>query len=91
LGTWIGTQLNSYKQKKQSMKDLDKREKWEELNEKYKEYMMNFDELWYQTYDNVIQFIEKYKKRPTQHSKNITEKKLGSWISNQIQNYKQKN
>jgi superfamily II DNA or RNA helicase len=89
LGTWIGTQLNSYKQNKKSMKDDDKRIKWEELNEKYKEYMMDFDEIWYQTYDDVIQFIEKYKKKPSTISKNITEKKMGMWISQQLTNYKQ--
>jgi ribosomal RNA-processing protein 8 len=88
LGTWISTQQQNYKNKKQAMNDEDTRKIWYDFLEEYKEYFVSDDEIWYNTLQKVKQFIDEHKKRPLHGSKDTVEKKLGSWISNQQINYK---
>jgi hypothetical protein len=88
LGSWISRQSTSYKYNTKAMKDKDKREKWKNFNDKYKEYMLNWGDIWYKTYDNLVKFIKNNKKRPNNNSKNIEEQKLGRWIIVQNANYK---
>jgi superfamily II DNA/RNA helicase len=87
LGTWIGTQKNNYAKQEKSMKDETKRKRWEEVCEKYKEYMMDNDEIWNTNCNNLINYFETNKKRPSCSSKDADEKQLGSWIQTQMQNY----
>jgi hypothetical protein len=61
-----------------------------ELKEKYKEYMMDWNDKWCQTYDDLVKYLDTYKTRPYQKANNIDEKQLGSWIVTQKKNYKQK-
>jgi Fe-S cluster biosynthesis and repair protein YggX len=87
LGNWIGTQKMNYNKQKQAMKDPEKRKLWEEFCEKYKKYLMDSDEKWQQTYECFCEWIDTNKKRPSCMSKNAEEKKLGTWIRNQKNNY----
>jgi superfamily II DNA or RNA helicase len=90
LGQWISDQLKNYKNNKHGMTDKERRKIWEEFvnNDKYKEYLLSYEEEWNINLDRVEAFIDKEKKRPSQTSKNEEEKKLGLWICNQTQNYK---
>ena len=64
------------------------RKEWEEFKEKYKEYLLYGEELWRFTLEKVKRFIDENKKTPSQGSKNLEEKKLGQWLSDQNKNYK---
>ena len=93
LGTWIGNQKQNYQKKKEIMKEKKEfYDAWTKFinNEKYKEYFMSNEEVWYNNFEKVKQFINENEKRPSDHSKNEEEKKLGSWIGTQNQKYKKK-
>jgi len=89
LGIWFDRQTKLYKEKKYIMKDPIIYNKWKELIKKYGTFSINdkFDI----TFNNLIIFIETNNRRPIRNSKNKTEKHLNIWLSNQINNYKNKN
>jgi predicted helicase len=89
LGEWFDQQIKYYKQNKNGMKDPERRKKWEEFMEKYKEYLLTNDEIWIDMSQKAVIFFEKYKKRPNKRSKDVVEKRLGHWISQQITQYAQ--
>jgi hypothetical protein len=89
LAKWADTQKQNYIKNINSMKDNIKHQKWEILNIKYKKYMCGVDELWHATYDELIQYLDINKKKPSRVSKNIFEKRLGCWMNNQKNNYMQ--
>jgi ubiquinone/menaquinone biosynthesis C-methylase UbiE len=74
--------------KNNEMKDEGKRKLWEEFKEKYKEYFRDFDEIWDTNFNKIKKFIYNNNKRPSHHSINEEEKKIGKWLSHQIKNYK---
>jgi recombinational DNA repair protein RecT len=92
LGSWIDHQLKNYKKKTNIMKDKKIQESWEKFvnDEKYKEYFMSNEDVWYDNLENVKKFIDTYHKRPSSHSKNQDEKYLGQWIGTQSKNCKKK-
>ena len=90
LGNWICTQLTNYKKKGKSMETEEKRQLWDEFLEEYKEYFIDNDEVWNTKFEELKQFMDDNKKRPSSKSKNQDEKFLGSWIHNQLTNYKKK-
>jgi superfamily II DNA or RNA helicase len=47
-------------------------------------------ENWLKRLEDVQDFMEKHHKRPSDHSKDIVEKQLGSWVSTQNTNYRTK-
>jgi superfamily II DNA or RNA helicase len=88
LGKWLGTQKQNYKKQNYIMKDNKIRKLWEDFIEEYKEYFMSNEELWKNNLEEIINYINKNNKLPTKTSKNEIIKKLGSWLGNQKQNYK---
>jgi hypothetical protein len=93
LGGWIGTQQKNAKADengvyKHAMRDDDKREKWEALKEKYKEYFISIDDIWYAQCEEVDAFICEEKRRPSPTAKDKKEKTLGKWMSHQQTNAK---
>jgi len=90
LGHWTSSQLQNYKNKKESMKVITKYDLWTVFLEEYKEYFKSDNEVWYETFTQVKTFMNENKKRPSQISKNPIEKRLGSWIYTQQKNYKNK-
>jgi DNA-binding MltR family transcriptional regulator len=90
LGIWLQNQNTNYLKEAQAMKEKEKRDLWDKFNEDYKEYILNKDELWYDTYDKLIQFFDSNKKRPSRQSKNLLEVKLEKWIGTQKYNYAKK-
>jgi hypothetical protein len=92
LGLWIGTQLKSYKNKEQIMSNQIIYNKWTEFinDDKYKIYFQSNEKLWFESFNKVIEYIDKNEKRPFDKDKDNEIKKLGSWISHQITNFKKK-
>jgi len=66
-GRWINTQLNNFKNKEQIMKNDDIYIKWDEFvkDNKYKKFFRSKIEIWNDTLDEVIKYIDVNKKRPT--------------------------
>ena len=88
LGKWLSHQSENYKVNKYIMKDKNTRKKWEEFINIYKEYFSSNEEIWKDNLEQVKEYIDQYKKRPSTRDKDKTIKSLGSWLDNQITNYK---
>jgi len=88
LGSWITTQIKNYKKNDRAMKNENKRKLWEEFVKEYKKYLLTDDEKWDTNLNELKKFINENKKSPSNSSKKKKEKKLGSWLSKQMQNYK---
>jgi len=86
LGIWISHQHKNYK--KGLMKEPEIRKVWEETLQKYDEYLCDTTENWIKTHKQACEYMDVNKKRPSKHEKNLEIKKLGSWISTQLKNYK---
>jgi superfamily II DNA or RNA helicase/tRNA(Ser,Leu) C12 N-acetylase TAN1 len=93
LGKWIGTQQTNYKNKKQIMLNEWIYNRWTEfINDKrYISYFQSNEELWIKQLEEVKLYIDTNNKKPSEHDKNSDIKQLGSWISHQQTNYKNKN
>ena len=90
LGSWINTQKNNYRNNKQLMKEKNIRIIWDKFIEKYKIYFESNEEVWNDTLQKVINYINENNKRPSMVNKNIDIKNLGKWIGTQQTNYKNK-
>ena len=88
LGIWISHQQQNYKNNKQIMKDEEIRNEFEKFLNDYSEYFKSNEEIWYDNLKLVKQYINDNSKRPSSKDKNKDIKKLGSWFSNQQNNYK---
>ena len=89
LSSWYYGQKNNYNKNKKLLNNDNITKLWEEFIEKNKIYFpIDDNEIWMKNYNDVIIFITKYSKRPNKESKDKTENKLGSWLSNQLGFYK---
>jgi superfamily II DNA or RNA helicase len=88
LCMWISNQSKNYKTKKNSMKDLQKYNLWTQFLEDYKEYFKSLDEIWYENFEKLKQFINENGKKPGQTSHDKKEVYISKWMGTQIQNYK---
>ena len=88
IGKWIIYQLQIYKNKKHIMNNQEIRNKWDEFIEKKTQYFLSNEEIWENNLQKLIDFINKNNKRPSSKSKNIDEKNLSYWISQNLINYK---
>jgi superfamily II DNA or RNA helicase len=88
LGQWLTDQLKIYKNKQKSMKDEARYNLWVEFLKDYEKIFIINDEIWFQTLEELKSFISKYNKRPLAKAKTCDEKRLGGWLSHQLNNYK---
>jgi superfamily II DNA or RNA helicase len=84
LSTWIIRQKGNYINKKDGMKDENRRKLWKKFIEEYKEYF----EIWDDLLEKVKKFINDNKRRPNVHSENEKEVTIASWLGRNIQNFK---
>lgn len=88
LGNWLSNQLNNYKNKIKTMRNVNIRITFENFLDVYKKYFIISDEQWYKNFKSLNNFMDKYNKRPILHSKNADEKKLAQWLGYQLKTYK---
>ena len=88
LGSWIGTQQNNYKYKKNIMKDENIYSEWTQFMNEYEKYIKSYENNWYNSLNQVKEYIDKNKKTPSNYDKNIEIKRLAKWICVQKINYK---
>ena len=92
LGKWIQHQKENFNKHLHIMKYDDIiYNKFKKFLEVYNEYFLSREEIWNNTFEQIIKFVNEYKKLPSNGSKNKEIKILGSWISNQKKNYKMRN
>ena len=90
LGRWISKQQNNYKTKKEIMSDEKIYNEWTQFLEKYKEYFISREEIWFKRLEDLKNYIDLNKKKPSESNKNKEIKQLGRWISDQQKKYKTK-
>jgi hypothetical protein len=90
LGYWIHNQQTNYKTKEKIMKDDIIYKAWTDFinDEKYKEYFIDNNTIWFNFLELVKSYIDKNKKRPSNKYKDQDVKQLGTWICTQQNNYK---
>jgi len=91
LAKWINKQQYHYKNNSQGMNDNKRKKIWEEFIKKYYKYFRTDNELWYDTYNEVIKFIIDNKRRPNRDTDDINEQYLGKWIDRQQSLYNTNN
>ena len=89
LGSWISHQIENYNKKEYIMKNEIIYDTWDRFikNDKYKKYFLSNEQEWFDNLDSVKKYIDTYNEKPLQNENEET-KILGSWISNQLTNYK---
>ena len=90
LGKWLSHQQTNYKNKEHIMKDTNIIKIYEEFIEKYKTYFQSNEEIWLNNLKLVEDYITQNNKAPSTSDKNKSIKLLGSWLSHQQTNYKNK-
>ena len=88
LALWVSTQKQNYKKKIKTMKDPMIRNRWETLMTQYPIFFITKEQQRMETLHELQQFITMNDSLPSEKSKDPMVKQLGSWVSNQKQNYK---
>ena len=90
LGMWGSTQKNNYKKEYRIMKNKNIKILWEEFtnDNKYKKYFITNEEEWMSNLELYKKYINKNKKRPSEHDKDNNIKFLSMWGRTQIKTYK---
>lgn len=85
IGVFASKQRYNYMKNIKLMKNKTIYDLWTQLIEKYPECFINIEEKWIKKLKNVIDFMDKYKRKPSTFSilKNDSENDLDSWINNQ--------
>ena len=92
IGSWICNQQKNYKKKERIMKNNEIYNKWTDFlnDDKYKQYFQSNEEMWNDSLNQVIQYININHKLPSTIDKNSKIKKISYWIGTQQKNYKKK-
>ena len=90
LGCWISCQQQNYKNKETIMKNKEIYSEFTNFINDYEKYFLSNEEIWYDTFNNLKNYIDKNKKRPSNSDKNKEIKHLAQWLSHQQKNYKKK-
>ena len=90
LGHWIPRQNRNYVDKNQIMGNENIRVVWEDFKERNQTLFKSAEEVWYANRNKVEEYIQTYNKLPSKHNKDDSISILGSWVSWQKQNYKNK-
>jgi len=90
LGRWIVNQIANYNKNQCIMKNENIKNKWYEFinDEKYKLYFISDEDSWNYKLEQLKTYIDEHEKRPSSSDKNDKVKKLSSWLSDQLINYK---
>lgn len=91
LGQWLCDQKKNYKKENQIMKDSTIIKVWEDFTLKYKDYMKDREDIWYDKLNELETYIKENNKIPAESDKKLDIKKLGQWSSTQKTNYKTEN
>lgn len=90
LSRWIQKQQKNYKEQKYIMENKEIYGLWSGFIEKYKEYLMNNKEVWYDNLNKLKDYINCNKKRPSCTEKNKELQSIGKWLVQQNRDYRER-
>jgi superfamily II DNA or RNA helicase len=90
MASWLTRQLGNYNSKKQIMANFTISKIFEKFLDEYKMYFAFGEEYWKKKLNDVKNYIDTHKKRPSCNDSNIDVKKMSTWIRNQVKNYEKK-
>jgi hypothetical protein len=87
---WMNCQSRNYKNKEDIMKNNIIYNKWTEFinDNKYKLYFNDYSDIWFNDFNRLKLYIDKFNIRPSQGNSNDDIKKLGIWCNIQMVRYK---
>ena len=88
LGYFIANALNNYRYRKHKMNIESNYIIFTKFIEKYKEYFIDNDEIWYDYLQKVKTYIDNHQKRPSKNDSTSDISKLAVWINTQKSCYK---
>ena len=89
LGKWLAHQQTNYKKTNYMKNDIIVKA-YKQFLLDYREYFISNDDKWFNTLEEVKQYIDKNNIKPSQTHKKIEIKTLGKWLSQQQTNYNKK-
>ena len=90
LGEWVSGNQKCFNKKTFGMKNISRYNLWKTFLCDYSTYYKKNDDKWIEQFNNLKCFFDTNKKRPNKDGINLTEKRLGQWMTNQIKNHKNK-
>lgn len=90
LAVWLSNNTKNFKNKTKNIQNEKIIDAWNVFTKDYQQYFTTPEEKWYNSLNQVKNYITLYNKRPSQSNKNEEIKKLGKWLSHQHENYKHK-
>lgn len=90
LGEWVSGNQKCFNNKTFGMKNISRYNLWNTFLCDYSTYYKKNDDKWIEQFNNLKYFFDTNKKRPNKDGNDLTEKKLGQWMTNQIKNHKNK-
>ena len=90
LGSWLSTQIQQYKKKIHIMNETDIYNEFTQFLTEYNDYFIDNNTIWKKKLLKIKTCIDENGYRPNIYSEDKDIKKLGIWLSHQIQQYKKK-
>jgi superfamily II DNA or RNA helicase len=90
LGEWVSSNQKCFNKKTFGMQNISRYNLWKTFLCDYSTYYKKNDDKWIEQFNNLKCFFDTNKKRPNKDGNDLTEKKLGQWMTNQIKNHKNK-
>ena len=90
LGEWVSGNQKCFNKKTFGMQNISRYNLWKTFLCDYSTYYKKNDDKWIEQFNNLKCFFDTNKKRPNKDGTNLTEKRLGQWMTNQIKNHKNK-
>lgn len=88
IGGWVQNQYKYEINKDGPMRNDKIYDKWTMFVDEYGNYFPSNEEKWNEMLEKVKNYINEYNHKPSTTSKDIDIRKLGRWISTQLQNAK---
>lgn len=90
LGVWVCAQQRHYKTKKGLFKNATIWNTWHDFLKNNSEIMIDKDDIWYENLKTLKEYTMRHRKKPSHHSRNKEEKRIGTWLTDQQKHYKKK-
>lgn len=89
LRIWISNTNTHFNHKINIMKNKEYYDKWKEFinSNKYSEYFVSSDDIWFRNLNDVKKYMDTHKKRPTFNKINTCDNYLSDWLINQTTKY----
>jgi hypothetical protein len=86
MGVWLTVQTSKYQKCVESMKNEELRTLWNDFTQdsRYKIFFTNDEERWRERFEQIKNYIDANKKRPSESSNDKDVQLMGQWLSGQL-------